>query len=353
MKFRTAVILLATVFCFAQAPGRGGQAAPAEPGAPAATPAPQVGAGVGGGQPDFNNDALSRRLDDLTWYFTMGDIADIDNVEIPGLPPRVIPNPTGQGAGNPVVFHCYTFIPKKLDRTKKHPLMVFVHGGVHSNFTRDTSPHLIRELVELGYTIIAPDYRGSTGYGGEFWRDIDYGGRENDDVMAARDWAVENFDFVDPKRVGIMGWSHGGMITLMTIFDHAEGFAVAYAGVPVSDLVARMGYKGPGYQQLYSAPYHLGKTAEQNVNEYRKRSPVWNAQKLNTPLLVHTNTADEDVNVLEVEELIRAFKAEGKKFEYKIYDKAPGGHHFNRLDTKLARDSRREVYEFLGRYLKP
>ena len=87
--------------------------------------------------------------------------------------------------------------------------------------------------------------------------------------------------------------------------------------------------------------------------EYRRRSPVWNAQKLQTPLLVHTNTNDEDVNVLEVEELIRAFKAEGKKFEYKIYDKAPGGHVFNRLDTKLAKESRAEVYKFLAQYLKP
>jgi dienelactone hydrolase len=80
---------------------------------------------------------------------------------------------------------------------------------------------------------------------------------------------------------------------------------------------------------------------------------VWNAQKLQTPLLIHTNTNDEDVNVLEVEELIRALKAEGKKFEYKIYQDAPGGHMFNRLDTKLARESRAEVYKFLAQYLKP
>jgi len=349
------VLLIFTIGGLAQAPAQPAAGSPGRGGnAPAAAPpATPTGAGPGLGTPDFPNEALTRRLDDLTWYFTLGDIAQIDNIEIAGPPPRVIPNPTGQGAGNPVVFHSYTFIPKKLDRSKKHPLMVFVHGGVHGNFTRDTSPHIIRELVELGYTIVAPDYRGSTGYGREFWQNIDYGGRENDDVVAARDWMIENYDFLDAHRVGIMGWSHGGMITLMTIFDHPDGFAVAYAGVPVSDLVARMGYKSEGYRQLYSAPYHIGKTADQNVNEYRRRSPVWNAQKLATPLLVHTNTADEDVNVLEVEELIRAFKAEGKKFEYKVYDKAPGGHHFNRLDTKLARDSRKEVYEFLGRYLKP
>ena len=75
--------------------------------------------------------------------------------------------------------------------------------------------------------------------------------------------------------------------------------------------------------------------------------------KFQTPLLVHTTTNDEDVNVLEVEHLIEALKAAGKKFEYRIYQDAPGGHAFNRLDTPLARESRREIYAFLAKYLKP
>jgi dipeptidyl aminopeptidase/acylaminoacyl peptidase len=79
---------------------------------------------------------------------------------------------------------------------------------------------------------------------------------------------------------------------------------------------------------------------------------VYHADKLQTPLLIHTNTNDEDVNVMEVEHLIAALKAAGKKFEYKIYENAPGGHHFNRIDTLKAKQSRREVYEFLAKYLK-
>jgi dipeptidyl aminopeptidase/acylaminoacyl peptidase len=59
------------------------------------------------------------------------------------------------------------------------------------------------------------------------------------------------------------------------------------------------------------------------------------------------------VNVLEVQHLIEALKAEGKKFEYKIYQDAPGGHYFNRIDTKAARESRREIWRFLAGYLKP
>ena len=87
--------------------------------------------------------------------------------------------------------------------------------------------------------------------------------------------------------------------------------------------------------------------------EYRRRSPVYHADKLATPLLIHANTNDEDVNVMEVEHLITALKAAGKKFDYKIYEDAPGGHVFNRLDTKLAKESRQEIYTFLAGYLKP
>ena len=139
----------------------------------------------------------------------------------------------------------------------------------------------------------------------------------------------------------------------MNIFHHPESYAVAYAGVPVSDLVARMGYKSEGYRATFSGRGNLGKSAEDDVKEYVRRSPVANAAKLAIPLLVHTNTNDEDVNVLEVQHLIAVLKAEGKKFEYKIYQDAPGGHVFNRIDTKLARDSRKEIWAFLAKYLKP
>ena len=328
------------------------QAPPAPPPAPQAAPVPTVPAAPGG-EANHSQDVLVRMLNEILWRQRISDIAEVDKVEFTGPPPRVIPNPTGQGAGNPVVLPAFTFIPKKLDRSQKHPLLVYVHGGVHSHVAPSMA-HIMRELMDQGYVVIAPDYRGSTGYGRQFYEQIDYGGLENDDVLAARNWMLEQYpSLLDPKRVGIIGWSHGGMISLMNIFDHPEAYAVAYAGVPVSDLVARMGYKGAGYRRMYSVPYHLGKTAEQNVNEYRRRSPVWNAAKLRTPLLIHTNTNDEDVNVLEVESLIRALKAEGKQFEYKIYDKAPGGHIFNRIDTKLAQESRQEIYKFLAKYLKP
>jgi dipeptidyl aminopeptidase/acylaminoacyl peptidase len=299
-------------------------------------------------------DVLERRIDDITFFHRLGDIAEIDIVRLTGPPLRHQPNPTAQGAGNPFRFYSYVFIPRNLDRSKRQPLLVFPHGGVHSNFTTYYT-HVLREALEQGYTVVAPEYRGSTGYGGGLYRAIDYGGLETEDSYAARNFMLENYDFLDPNRVGIIGWSHGGLHALMNIFDHPDAYQVAYAGVPVSDLIARMGYKTQSYRDLYSADYHIGKTAYEDVEEYRRRSPSWQAHRYDgTPLLIHTNTNDGDVNVLEVERLIQALKAEGKSgFEYKIYEDAPGGHSFNRLDNQLAKQSRREIWLFLARYLTP
>ena len=297
-------------------------------------------------------DVLQKAVDDVSWYNKVGDVAFIDKVYIYGPPLAHEKNPTAQGAGNPVKFHSYIFIPKNIDTSKKYPLIVFPHGGVHGNFTTYYA-HIIRELMYQQYIVVAPEYRGSTGYGASFYRKIDYGGREIEDVDASRQYMLDNYSIIDKNKVGIIGWSHGGLITLMNIFDHPKHYKVAYAGMPVSDLIARMGYKTQGYRNLYSADYHIGKTAYEDVNEYRRRSPAWNAEKLQTPLLIHTNTNDADVNVLEVEHLIQALKAANKKFEYKIYKNAPGGHSFNRMDTKPAKESRLEIYQFLDRYLHP
>jgi dipeptidyl aminopeptidase/acylaminoacyl peptidase len=303
-------------------------------------------------QTDFTLDRLMKKVDDLLWFQRVGDVATLDKVFLP-----TVPDPKGEatyGIANerhPFKMYAYVFVPAGLDRSKKHPLLVLPHGGVHSDFNTYYT-HIVRELMEQAYVVIAPEYRGSTGYGKGYYEAIDYGGLEVEDVVAARDWALETLEFADARRVGILGWSHGGLIALMAVFDHADKFQVAYAGVPVSDLVARMGYQTQDYRDLYSADHHIGETAYENVEEYRRRSPAWNAEKLRTPLLIHTNTNDRDVHVLEVEHLIKSLQAAGKQFRYRIYEDVPGGHSFNRMDTAVAHESRQEIYEFLAEHLR-
>jgi dipeptidyl aminopeptidase/acylaminoacyl peptidase len=294
---------------------------------------------------------LSRQMNELLWFQRLGDIAVVDKARFTGPPPRGTNNVTPPAGSNEVVVSALTFLPRERPRRRKLPLIVLAHGEIHGNVATDEEAHIVGELVRQGYAVIAPDYRGSSGYGGDAWRQIDYGGLEVEDVDAARQWMLEQHREVDGQRVGIIGWSHGGLIALLTVFAHPEAYRVCYAGVPVSDLEMRMRNKGKDYERLFSAPYHVGKSLAEAPEEYRRRSPAWNAAKLRTPLLIQANSNDADVNSAEVEQLVRALQGAGKDFTYHLYTNAPGGHLFNRLDTTLARESRAEIWRFLDRYL--
>jgi dipeptidyl aminopeptidase/acylaminoacyl peptidase len=252
-----------------------------------------------------------------------------------------------------VLISALGFLPRKISSSKKLPLLVLAHGEIHGNVAADEEIHVVREMVEQGYAVIAPDYRGSSGYGSEFWRLIDYGGLEIEDVHAARAFMLERYPQIDGRRVGVIGWSHGGLIALMTAFAHPEDYQAIYAGVPVSDLIERIKILGPGYERMFAEPFHIGKTMTEAPEEYRRRSPAYNAHKLKTPLLIHANTSDVDVQFPEIQRLITALNDAGKNFEHRIYTNAPGGHYFNRLDTTFAIESRKEIWRFLGKHLHP
>jgi dipeptidyl aminopeptidase/acylaminoacyl peptidase len=297
-------------------------------------------------------DVLHKNIDDILWFQRVGDVAFIDKVFMTGPPKWRELDTTSADSGNPVKFWSYVFIPKDIDFNKKYPLIVFPHGGVHSNFSTYYT-HIIKELMYQQYIVVAAEYRGSTGYGKSHYEKIDYGGLEIEDVDSSRKFMLDNYDFVDPDRVGIVGWSHGGLIALMNIFYYPDNYKVAFAGVPVSELLIRLNYMDDEYRKLFSVDYHIGQTVEENPDEYKRRSPAWNADKLKTPLLIHTNTNDEDVRFIEVDALINSLKAANKEFEYEIFQDLPGGHSFDRQDTKLALTIRLKIYKFLEKYLNP
>jgi len=297
-------------------------------------------------------DVLEKNIDDLMWFQKVGDVAFIDKVFMTGPPKWKETDTTDPAFGNPVKFWSYVFIPKDIDFNKKYPLIVFPHSGVHANFSTYYS-HIVKELLAQQYIVVSAEYRGSTGYGKSHYEKIDYGGREIDDVDSSRKYMLDNYEFIDSERVGIVGWSHGGLISLMSIFNYPENYKVAFAGVPVSDLITRLNYMDEEYRKLYSADYHIGQTVQENPEEYKRRSPAWNVEKLQTPLLIHTNTNDEDVRFIEVEVLLNALKSANKDFEYQIFQDLPGGHSFDRQDTKLALSIRLKIYKFLAEYLYP
>lgn len=256
----------------------------------------------------------------------------------------------------------YVYQPLEKRGARGHPAMIWVHGGVHGNWGTSMWP-FVREAVERGYVIIAPEYRGSTGYGVEHHEAIDYGGYEVDDVMTAYDWMVSNLPHVDPERVGIMGWSHGGFITIHAITREGHPFQAGVANVPVTNLIFRLSYKGPGYQRSFSTQQRIQGLPFERREIYVERSPYYRVDDLNTPLQVHLATNDRDVNFVEASQLVYKLRDMHPLItETKIYVDPPGGHGFSRRvdratlereDTPEQIDVWNRTWAFFDWYLRP
>jgi dipeptidyl aminopeptidase/acylaminoacyl peptidase len=247
-------------------------------------------------------------------------------------------------------IQAHLFAPLDKRGARGHAALVWVHGGVHGSWGTNMFP-FVREAVERGYVVIAPDYRGSTGYGEAFYKKIDYGGKEIDDVVAAYDH-LKTLPFVDSERVGIMGWSHGGFITSHVLFRGEQPFKAGAAIVPVTNLVFRLSYKGPNYQRDYAPEEGILGLPFEKREEYIKRSPVFHVANLKVPMLCHVATNDEDVNFVEDQQIVDALRARKPDLaETKIYVNPPGGyasvgHTFSRrvnIDTLQREDSPEQI----------
>lgn len=228
----------------------------------------------------------------------------------------------------------YLFAPLNKVGAKGHAAMIWVHGGVHGDWGANMFP-FVKEAVERGYVIITPDYRGSTGYGEAHHMAIDYGGKEVDDALSALEY-LKTLPYVDMDRVGMMGWSHGGYITILAATRPNTPLRAAAGIVPVTNLLFRLSLKGPAYQRSFAAISSIRGLPFEKPEEYIKRSPLYQVEHLNIPLLVHVSTNDLDVNYEEDQQMVwklRALKPELS--ETKVYVDPPGwgpsvGHAFSR-----------------------
>jgi len=259
----------------------------------------------------------------------------------------------------------YLFQPLQKGGARAHAAMVWVHGGVHANWSITYWP-FVREAVERGYVVICPEYRGSTGYGEKHYMEIDYGGYEIDDVVTAVEY-LKRLAHVDPQRLGIMGWSHGGYIALFSVFREQTPFKAAVAMVPVTNLIHRLSFSGPSYQRSFATQKRIGGLPFEKREIYIERSPLFHVDKLNTPLLVHVATNDTDVWYYENQQIVDALRARKPQLaETKVYVDPPpgrssGGHTFNRRvnpetlereDTPEQIDSWNRVWVFFERHLR-
>jgi dipeptidyl aminopeptidase/acylaminoacyl peptidase len=247
----------------------------------------------------------------------------------------------------------YVFTPIKLQTGRKYPGIVMVHGGFHERFDWRWF-QLVDLAVTKGYVVIFPEYRGSRGYGANHYVN-DYGVTDTADTLAAARYLAEQ-PFSDPARLGILGQSRGGMVTLLAIENEPSRFQAAVDIVGLTDFVAYMAYK-PEYRRKEVAkesPSFKGKLPDENLPAYMEVSPINHVEKIVTPLLVLATRGDQIAPLdLHTGRLLDVLKAKGKVFEAKIYDAAPGGHIFMDGDTPEQRDALQRSFDFLGRYLQP
>jgi dipeptidyl aminopeptidase/acylaminoacyl peptidase len=255
--------------------------------------------------------------------------------------------------GKPVP--AYLFVPRGLNKAVKHPAIVWVHGdGINQNYD---GWHIQRNyavyysfhqyLLQQGYVVIAPDYRGSIGYGAA-WRDgvyMDVGGKDFKDAGMAADY-LKKLPYVDANRIGIWGLSYGGFFTLLALTDMPTAYR---AGVNVAGVA--------DYAMYYEDPYR-GAWTESRIGQpqdnpavYAQASPLSRVDKVVRPLLVLHGTADVNVPYLHsvrlVDEMMK--KGKGDLVEFMMY---PGEFHYFTREHVL-RDAWTRVERFFRQHLRP
>jgi dipeptidyl aminopeptidase/acylaminoacyl peptidase len=301
-------------------------------------------------EPDFDRQVQQQAETDKTWRAASDGVMQMDKI-------------TYRSSVGDMDIPAFVFQPLKIRGPKGHPAIVWVHENIRGHLYEHYIPY-IREATAKGYVVIAPEYRGSIGYGKPFYDAIDYGGNEVDDVVTAVEILKTRYPQVDPSRIGIMGWSHGGMITLLSIFRNPTRFKAAVAMVPVTNLFQRLAWKGVERQKQAIDPQNrYGGLPSERREVYKDRSPLYNVEKLQIPLFVAVTKNDDDVNIEEDMQLVDALRSRKSSLaETMVYDNPPGGHTFDRRvdpktwqpeNTREQRDSWNRVWTFLDWNLDP
>ena len=238
-------------------------------------------------------------------------------------------------------------VSPRLDRTKKHPAIIWIHGsGADQNYLAWHPGYyrmyysMSQYLAQQGYVILTPDYRGSSGYNRDWavGASRDLGGGETQDVNAGADY-LKTLAYVDPDRIGIWGLSYGGFMTLQSILSDPSLFRCAIDVAGVGD-----------WETWTTGGMILGRLGETPVTDpglYDRSATVKHLDKLVTPLLLLQGTNDANVPLWESLKVIDTLEKLGKPFDMAIY---PGEIHFFRRDYVL-RDAWKRSAEFFDRYL--
>ena len=224
---------------------------------------------------------------------------------------------------------------------RKYPFLVLPHGGPEANDELSLDP-FARTIAGLGYVVLQPEYRGSTGYGADFLAAIyqHFGDRAYEDVDSATDYAIAQ-GWADPARLAIFGWSAGGFMTSWTVTQTGR-YKAAIEGAGITDWAPFL-WTSDIQQTDYDARW-----TDQDPDAFRKFSAVAFADRVTTPLLILHGEADQRVPTFQGTEFFQILAARGKTVRMVTY---PGSPHFPTL-WEQRMNVMREIADWLAKYNK-
>ncbi|MEI7981895.1 MAG: S9 family peptidase, partial [Bacteroidota bacterium] len=235
-----------------------------------------------------------------------------------------------------------------METAKNLPVIVNPHGGPWARDGWYFNPE-VQFLANRGYAIVQMNFRGSTGYGRNFWEKSfkQWGLTMQDDVTDGTKWLIEK-GIADPKRIAIYGGSYGGYATLQGIVREPDLYAAAVDYVGVSNLFTFLKTIPPYWKPMLDMMYEMVGNPKADSVQFIATSPAMNADKMKTPLFVAQGKNDPRVNINESDQMVNALKKRGITVEYMIKDNE--GHGFHNEENRF--DFYRAMEKFLGQHLK-
>ena len=234
----------------------------------------------------------------------------------------------------------WAYMPYNIGRNDKYPAIVYIHGGPASQQMNDFNP-FIQYILNQGYIVIAPNYRGSSGYGETFKRAnvMDMGGGDLQDVLASADF-IQKTGYVDPKKLIVMGRSYGGYMTMMAATRDPDKWAAAVAVVPFVNWFTEYQTEDATLQASDKAT--MGDPVKDKAL-WDDRSPINFIDKIKAPLILIAGGNDPRCPKEEAQQVADAIKKNGGTVRLKIYDDE--GHAFGRQEDVL--DHFKRISDFL------
>jgi dipeptidyl aminopeptidase/acylaminoacyl peptidase len=238
------------------------------------------------------------------------------------------------------------YVPYNAEKNGQNAAVVAIHGGPTSQL-QNSFLRYIQYLVNQGYFVIAPNYRGSTGYGKEFEdaNRYDMGGGDLEDVIEAAEW-MKKTGFIDPKKVAVVGGSYGGYLAMMAVTKTPDLWAAGVPIVPFVNWFTELENEDPALRQYDIAT--MGDPVKDKAR-LQERSPINFVDRIKAPLLLLAGGNDPRCPHTEAEQVASAVKKRGGVAELKIYENE--GHGFSKVENQI--DAWTRVADFLKKYVPP